>query len=79
MSKINPVVKKSMEKFENNVQLAGGTGALAAKQNELALLRRCVLANLLWEDNAYVDGETTASQIAELIPMCYAKDVAMVM
>lgn len=78
MSKINPVVKKSMEKFENDVQLAGGTGALAAKQNELALLRRCVLANLLWEDNAYVDGETTASQIAELIPMCYAKDVAMV-
>ena len=47
-SKVNPNLKPA-PKFENT-QLAGGYGALAARQSNVALLRRAVLANLLWED-----------------------------
>lgn len=56
-------------------RLAGGSGAYAAKQSDVEMLRRVVLANLLWEDNAYVDGVATADQIKQLIPRCYAEDV----
>ena len=44
MSKINPLIKPS-DKFSDE-QLAGGAGALAAKQDDVQLLRRVVLANL---------------------------------
>jgi len=69
MSKLNPVVKsKSKSKnIESTISLAGGFGAPAAKQSNAALLRRLVLANLLWEDMAYVDGKTASEQISELI------------
>ena len=77
MSKINPNTKPR-PKADANVRLAGGAGAAAAVQNPIALLRRVVLANLLWEDNAYVDGETTAATIKRLIPLCQAEDVAAV-
>ena len=73
MSKINPIVKSTTVDTEN--RLAGGMGAFAAKQDNVSLLRRVVLANLLWEDNAYVDGVTTANQIKELIPKCPAEQV----
>ena len=73
MSKINPRVK-SVSKFDTE-QLAGGAGALAAKQDDVQLLRRVVLANLLWEDIAYVDGKTVANEIARLIPLCPAHEV----
>lgn len=73
MSKINPSLK-SPSKFEDE-RLAGGSGALAAKQNNLALLRRAVLANLLWEDVAYMDGVKVAEEIKRLIPLCPAFDV----
>ena len=74
MSKINPSSKgNSMDK---NVRLAGGTGAFAAKQTDIALLRRLVLANLLWEDIAYADGDSVSDQIAELIPKCDPRAVA---
>ena len=69
MSKINPA-KKHGENF-----LAGGFGTIAARQEKIALLRRVVLANLLWEDNAYVNGLSTANHITELIPLCKAEDV----
>ena len=73
MSKINPSLKKS-SKFEEE-RLAGGSGALAAKQSNTALLRRAVLANLLWEDVAYMDGVKVAEEIQRLIPLCPAIDV----
>lgn len=73
MSKVNPSLKKT-SKFEEE-RLAGGSGALAAKQSNTALLRRAVLANLLWEDVAYMDGEGVAEEIQRLIPLCPAEDV----
>ena len=41
MSKVNPNVKSETER------LAGGYGAVAAKQDNVSLLKRVVLANLL--------------------------------
>lgn len=72
-SKINPNLKPA-PKFEDT-QLAGGYGALAASQSNVALLRRAVLANLLWEDIAYMDGASVAGEIKRLIPLCPAEDV----
>lgn len=73
MSKINPLVKPT-NKFGNE-RLAGGNGAFAAKQTNIELLKRVTLANLLWENNAYCDGESVAKEIKRLIPLCDAKDV----
>ena len=73
MSKINPLVKPT-NKFDNE-RLAGGSGAFAAKQTNIELLKRVTLANLLWENNAYCDGESVAKEIKRLIPLCNAKDV----
>lgn len=73
MSKLNPSVKPA-SKFDTE-RLAGGSGALAAKQSNVALLRRAVLANLLWEDVAYMDGARVAEEIKRLIPLCPAVDV----
>lgn len=76
MSKINPSLKSS-SKFDED-RLAGGLGALAAKQNNTALLKRAVLANLLWEDVAYMDGKKVAEEIKRLIPLCPAEDVYLI-
>lgn len=74
MSKLNPSTKgNSMDK---DVRLAGGTGAYAAKSSNIDMLRRLVLANLLWEDIAYADGESVSEAISSLIPKCNAEDVA---
>ena len=67
MSKINPLVKPT-NKFDNE-RLAGGSGAFAAKQSNIELLKRVTLANLLWENNAYCDGESIAKEIKRLIPL----------
>ena len=74
MSKVNPTVKHSS--MDDVVRLAGGAGLRAAKQPNIQLLRRITLANLLWEDCAYVDGKKIANEISHLIPLCDAKDVA---
>jgi len=74
MSKVNPLVKPE-SKFSNE-RTAGGAGIKAAKQDDISMLRRIVLANLLWEKNAYVDGITTSQQISELIPKCNPEEVA---
>lgn len=74
MSKLNPVVKTTT-KFDSE-RLAGGTGMLSAKQDNLSLLRRVVLANLLWENNAYIDGKSVSDEIERLIPLCDVTDVA---
>lgn len=73
MSKLNPNIKPT-SKFTDE-RLAGGSGALAAKQSNIALLRRLTLANLLWEDVAYCDGKKIAEEIERLIPLCSAEDV----
>ena len=73
MSKVNPTVKKSSIDSE---RLAGGMGLRAAKQTDIQALRRITLANLLWEDCAYVDGKSLAQEIVRLVPLCDAKDVA---
>lgn len=73
MSKLNPRIKPT-SKFTDE-RLAGGNGALAAKQSNIALLKRLTLANLLWEDVAYCDGKTIAEEIERLIPLCSAEDV----
>lgn len=73
MSKLNPVVKTT--KFDSE-RLAGGTGMLSAKQNNINSLRRVVLANLLWENQAYVDGLSVSKEIERLIPLCDVFDVA---
>lgn len=78
MSKVNPNVKGSGSSsvMMKDTRLAGGSGLKAAKQSSIDLLRRLTLANLLWEDNAYVDGENVANQIAKLIPKCNPDEVA---
>jgi len=73
MSKVNPLTKPKKFVVE---RLAGGLGMKGAKQDNLTQLRRVVLANLLWEDLAYIDGKEVAKQIAELIPLCAPEDVA---
>lgn len=62
MSKLNPKTKI------DPTRLAGGWGAKAATQSAEAELRRLVMANLLWEDLAYVDGVSIAEAIAEIMP-----------
>lgn len=75
MSKINPNMKPK-PKMDDNARLAGGAGQRAAVQSNIALLRRAVLANLLWEDVAYMDGEKVADAIKRLIPLCKPEEVA---
>lgn len=50
-------------------RLAGGMGMRAARQDNEQLLRRAVLACLLWEDLAYESGESIAENIKNLIPL----------
>lgn len=49
-------------------RLAGGYGPHPAKQEAEALLRRSVMACLLWEDAFYQDGESIVDNIKSLIP-----------
>lgn len=74
MSKLNPLIKES-KKFDSE-KLAGGMGMKSAKQKNYPLLRRAVLANLLWEDVAYIDGVSIANEISRLIPLCTPEEVA---
>jgi hypothetical protein len=77
MSKLNPVIKKNTDKFEAT-RLAGGFGALAAKQDPESLLRRAVFSCLLFEDLAYESGENNAENIAALIPKVEPEKVAQI-
>ncbi len=77
MSKLNPSTRGSGKKNpESETRLAGGGGLKAAVQDDLSQLERCVLANMLWEDNAYQDGQLIADQIRKLVPKCSGLDVA---
>lgn len=70
MSKINPSSKGNTQP-----RLAGGFGNVAARQDSLPLLRRAVLANLLWEELAYQDGKSVTDEIDRLVPLCDPQDV----
>lgn len=74
MSKLNPTIK-SCSVFDKSERLAGGYGAYAARQDAVSLLKRVVMANLLWEDIAYIDGKEVAAQLSELVPQCAPKEV----
>jgi hypothetical protein len=50
-------------------RLAGGFGGFGAKESPENLLRRSVMACLLWEDLAYEDGVSVAKNIEKLIPL----------
>lgn len=68
MTKINSTIKKET-KFDTTTQLAGGYGAFAAKQGAEELLRRAVMACLLWEDLFYESAEDNSENISNLIPL----------
>lgn len=55
-------------RIDKSARLTGGYGPYAAKQDAEALLRRSVMACLLWENGAYEDGELIANNIKNLIP-----------
>ncbi len=73
MSKLNPKRESTPP-----ILLAGGLGAQAARQTPEQTLRRMVMASLLWEDLAYVDGVSAADRIAELIPQVPATIVGSI-
>lgn len=74
MASVN--IKSAKSHVYEDVQLAGGFGARAAKQSEEMQLRRLVLTCLLWEDIAYADGKSVASEIKELCHTLPAQTVA---
>lgn len=78
MSKLNPTRKPTTLKANQVAvgEIAGNVTNTAAAQSNIALLRRAVLANLLWENIAYMDGESVTEQIKRLIPQCDPIDVA---
>lgn len=61
--------RKSVDyRIDKSARLAGGYGTYAAKQDSEALLRRSVMACLLWENGAYENGKEIADNIKNLIP-----------
>lgn len=77
MSKLNPTIK-SRSVFDKSERLAGGSGAYAARQDAVSLLKRVVMANLLWEDIAYIDGKEVAAQLTKLVPQCEPEAVCKI-
>jgi len=74
MSKLN-LSSKGKSLMDKLVRLAGGHGVYAARQDSVSLLKRVVMANLLWENIAYIDGEEVSAQIERLVPQCPPQDV----
>lgn len=74
MSKLNPQTKTHSTLFSEE-RLAGGYGMNAAAETNIQLLRRATLANLLWEDMAYMDGKRVSAEIQRLIPLCSPTEV----
>ena len=79
MSKFNST-KKSTDLKKNQMsvgEIAGNVTNTAAAQSNIQLLRRAVLANLLWEKIAYMDGQKVVDEIVRLVPLCDPYDVAV--
>ncbi len=66
-------VNKKAEDYrlDRGTRLAGGFGTYAAQQDAESLLRRAVMANLLWEDQFYQTGIFVADEIRNLIPQVH--------
>ena len=79
MSKLNSTRKPTTLKANQTTVgvIAGQITDTAAAQTNIQLLRRAVLANLLWENIAYMDGQSITDEIKRLIPLCDPKDVAL--
>ena len=79
MSKLNSTRKPTTLKANQTTvgEIAGQVTNMAAAQSNIQLLRRAVLANLLWENIAYMDGQSITDEIKRLIPLCDPKDVAL--
>jgi ribosomal protein L25 (general stress protein Ctc) len=67
MATTNKKTKKSHVYADKH--LAGGYGPRAAKQGDEATLRRLVMSCLLWEKNAYCDGQEVVNKIKSLVPL----------
>lgn len=78
MSKLNSTKCSSILKTNQTTvgEIAGQITDMAAAQTNIQYLRRAVLANLLWENIAYMDGESVTDEIKRLIPLCDPTDVA---
>lgn len=78
MSKLNSTRKPTTLKANQTTvgEIAGQITNTAAAQTNIQYLRRAVLANLLWENIAYMDGVSVANEIKRLIPLCDPTDVA---
>lgn len=68
MSSLNKVEKVPLVRNHNNL--------LVKKQSPEAQLLRMTLANMLWEDQFYVDGQTTAALIKDLTKKVSANYIA---
>ena len=68
--------KPADPRLDATTRLAGGFGMAAAQQSPERLLRRVILANLLWEDLAYSTGKDLVAQIKTLIPQIQPETVA---
>lgn len=79
MSKLNSTRKPTTLKANQTTVgvIAGHVTDTAAAQTNIQYLRRAVLANLLWENIAYMDGQSVTDEIKRLIPLCDPKDVAL--
>jgi 60 kDa SS-A/Ro ribonucleoprotein len=69
MAKTN--IRPEDRRKDKNHRLAGGYGPYAARQDAEALLRRSVMACLLWEDLFYEDGKSVVDNIKALIPVVH--------
>ena len=69
MASINKKKLKTDSRVDYDTRVAGGFGAFAAMQDAEGLLRRSVMACLLWEDNFYQGGESIADSITQLVPL----------
>ncbi len=79
MSKLNSTRKPTTLKANQTTVgvIAGHVTDATAAQTNIQYLRRAVLANLLWENIAYMDGTSVTAEIERLIPLCDPKDVAL--
>lgn len=74
--KINKRARDYRRDYKEEERLAGGYGPYPATQNSEELLRRSVMACLLWEGTFYEDGTTNVENISRLIPLVDANTVA---
>lgn len=79
MARVNTATKGRDHRVDHEApRLAGGYGPKPAKQTPEALLRRSVMACLLWEDTFYEDGVSVAENIKTLVPQVDPDRVSLI-